>query len=130
MHTAATAKYGQDSIAAWETLTRVFGLLDEGEPLLARVVAQAYTLGDLEKSSTSQRKGKKITIWTNAPLARHDSPGSRQILPRYLQVDGTSPCQSVSTTKRSQLVRDETRPRELLSRRSGLQKPSTDTKSL
>ena len=82
---------------------------------------------DLRQVSERQRK---VTIRTNSPLAHHGNPGSRQTLPRYRQVDGTSPCQSVNTTKRSQLVRDETRRRELLVRRLGLQKPSIDTKNL
>lgn len=50
--------YDQDSTAAWETLRNIFGFLDEDGPLLARAAAQVYTLGDLEKSSRSQRKTK------------------------------------------------------------------------
>lgn len=130
MQTAVMAIYGRDSIAAWETVTGIVDLLDENEPLLARVAARAYTLGDLERSSTSQWKVKKSKDLANSPLARHGNPGNTQTLPRYHRVDGTSPCQSVSTTKRSQLVRDETKLRELLSRRLGLQTPSTNTKSL
>lgn len=60
MQTAARATCGQDSIAVLETLTDIVGLLDENEPLLAMVAARAYTLGGLERSSTSQRKAKKI----------------------------------------------------------------------
>lgn len=48
----------QDSTAAWETLTNIFCFLGEDGPLLARVAARVYTLGDLEKSSRSQRKIK------------------------------------------------------------------------
>lgn len=130
MQTVATATYGWDSIAAWETATEIVGLLDENEPLLARVAARAYTLDDLERPLTSQGMAKKSDDLANSPLARHGNPGNRQILPKYRQVDGTFPCQSVSTTKRSQLVRDETRLRELLSPRSGPRIPSTGTKSL
>ena len=82
---------------------------------------------DLRRVSERQTK---VTIRTNSQLAHHGNPGSRRILPRYRQVDGTSPCQSVNTTKRSQLARDETRRRELLVRRLGLQKPWIDTKNL
>ena len=53
MQTVATATYGRDSSAAWETAMEIVGLLDENEPLLARVAARAYTLGDLERSSTN-----------------------------------------------------------------------------
>ena len=130
MQTAARATYGQDLIAALETSTGIVGLLDANEPRLARVAARAYTLDDLERSSTSQREAKEDKSSTNSLLARHDSLGSRQTLPRYHQVDGTSPCQSVSTTKRSQLVRDETRRRELPSRKLSLQKLSIGIESL
>ena len=111
-------------------MTRIVGLLDENERLLARVVARAYRLGDPERSSSSQQMAKKGKYLVSSPLARHGNPESRQILPIYRQADETSPCQSVSTAIRSQLVRDETRRRELPFRRLGLQTPSTGTKSL
>lgn len=61
MQTAATAAYGQDLIAVWEITTGIVGLLGENEPLLARGAAQAYTLGDLERSSKSQQSKRKTT---------------------------------------------------------------------
>lgn len=59
MQTAATATRDQGLIAAGEILTDISGLLDEVEPLLAGVAAQAYTRGDLEKPSIDQRKTEK-----------------------------------------------------------------------
>ena len=124
------AIYGQDLTTAWEISTSVFDLLDEDEPLPARVAARAYTPGDLGRSWTSQWMAKSVAMWTYSPLAHHGSPGSRQTLPRYRQVNGTSLYQSASTTKCSQLVHDETRPHELLFQRQPLQKLSIGTKSL
>lgn len=60
MQTVATATYGQDSTAVWETPTGIFGLLDEDEPLLARAAARAYTLDDLERSLTISETSSQV----------------------------------------------------------------------
>ena len=130
MQTVAMAIYGQDLTTAWEISTTVFGLLDEDEPLPARVAARAYTSGDLGRSWISQRTANNAAMWTCLPLAHHGNLGSRQILPRYRPVNETFLYQSANTTKCFQLVHDETRPRELLSQRQSLQKLSIGTKNL